>query len=68
MSMCSQILEFDDNNSNNKSESVVKSLEEYENRLYPMDIRYVWNWSLLKDFYQQQIEPFWTLIAIQGYF
>lgn len=32
-----------------------------------MDIRYVWNWGLLRDFNFQKIDPFWTITAIQGY-
>ena len=60
-------MEFDDKPSS-QTKKQFKTYEDYENRRYPMDIRYVWNWSLLNDFYLQQIEPFWTIIAIQGFF
>jgi len=33
-----------------------------------MDIRYIWNWGLLRDFHFQEVDPFWTLVAVQGFF
>ena len=36
--------------------------------MYHMDIRYIWNWGLLRDFHFQEVDPFWTLVAVQGFF
>jgi len=32
-----------------------------------VDIRYMWNYNLCKDFFVQQIPPYWCVPLIQGY-
>lgn len=38
------------NDENLEADESIRTIQDYERQMYHMDIRYIWNWSLLRDF------------------